>query len=146
MAYSVILDPFCGGNISIGVPWFVNSLSLGNFLVFGAGSLAGSVLCCTQSLVCLVCCAAPRASPHPTNMHCLESTQPMVQADLPAIPHSQSTLKEFFFSESLDTASDSINICLEPGIYLQMRLLAPIALPLSHFVVDATKNISAKKL
>ena len=70
----------------------------------------------------------------------------MVQADLPAIPHSQSTLKEFFFSESLDTASDSINICLEPGIYLQMRLLAPIALPLSHFVVDATKNISAKKL
>ena len=64
----------------------------------------------------------------------------MVQADLPAIPHSQSTLKEFFFSESLDTASDSINICLEPGIYLQMRLLAPIALPLSHFVVDATEK------
>ena len=123
MAYSVILDLFCGGNTSVGVPWGVNSLSLGNFFSpwlggsLGAGSLAGSVLCCTQSLVCLVCCAAPRASPHPTNMHCLESTQPMVQADLPAIPHSQSTLKEFFFSESLDTASDSINICLEPGIF-----------------------------
>ena len=69
----------------------------------------------------------------------------MVQADLPAIPHSQSTLKEFFFSESLDTASDSINICLEPGIYLQMRLLAPIALPLSHFVVDATKKTFQQK-